>query len=153
MATFRFKLQPLLDQRERIEQDRQIALAKLESQRSEIESTIRSKQSDIDRSRHAARDALAPGKSIDLKGARSSAVAALKHQAEAQASTLKLAGLYKQIDAARNDLARATAARRAIELLKEQRKAQHERELARRDAALIDEIATTSAARSAGDTL
>lgn len=152
MAKFKFQLEPLLKVRERVERDRQLAVAQLENEKLQIEAAIRERQKSIDAARYAARSALEPGKSINLGHARKNAVAALHYQADAQASTLKLAGLYKRINDARQELTRATAARRAIELIKEQRKQEHQRQQNRKEAELIDELATINAARRRGAT-
>ena len=147
MPKFKFQLEPLLKLRERVERDRQIAVARLENERAEIERTIRDRQQSIDHARYAAKDALSPG-SIKLHDARKHAVAALRHQADAQNNALKIAGVFKRLNDARDELTRATAARRAIELIKEKRKAEHERAEARKEAIALDELATITAVRN-----
>lgn len=147
MPKFIFQLDPLLRMRKRVEQDRQLAVAKLETERNAIQNAIRDRQHAIDQARHDAKAALTPGAALNLRDARTHAVAALRSQAEAQANALKLAGLLKRIDAARSELATATQARRAIERIKERRLEEHNRAEARKQAAVLDELATINAIR------
>lgn len=151
MPKFKFQLEPLLKLRERVERDRQAAVAQLERERLELEGAIRDRQDAINHARYAARGALSPGGSVDLEQARLSAIASLRSQADAQANALKLAGLYKRIEDARENLLRATAARRAIELIKEQRQQEHQRIESRKEFQLIDELATINASHASGD--
>jgi len=121
MAKFHFRLQPVLDLREREERAHQRVVAEIERSRIEIESRIRAYHARIEDERRALREQLVGG--ADLPGARLQANATIFLTHRADAAVLELAGVYRRLETARRDLAHATARRRAIELLRER---QHE---------------------------
>lgn len=118
MARFAFRLERVLQLRVREERDRQIALAALERRRTELEGAIRACAARAREERALQADWLSPG-GADVGAARSQAAAAVHEIARAQRLSIELAGVLRKRDEARTELARATAARRAIELLRE----------------------------------
>lgn len=117
MAGFRFKLQPVLDLRQREEREQQRIVAEIERARVEIEARIRAFHARIEDERCTLRERLTGG--ADLPGARLQANATIFLTHRADAAVLELAGVYSRLETARRDLAHATARRRAIELLRE----------------------------------
>ena len=151
MAVFRFRLQPVLDQRLRDERERQRAVAELESMRLELEDRIRADARSIRAEKDELRDRLSAAKSlgtggVDLGGVRMQANASLHMVARTQQRVLQLAGLHKRIDRARLELLDATTRRRAVELLKERRYAEWKASADRRESAETDDIVQRGAA-------
>lgn len=144
MPRFTFPLQAVLEQRVRIEQDRQRIVAELELLRLKFEQQIRSCQRQIEAEQLGQREALASG---DLLGARFQAAATLRLDAEAQRYVIELAGVHRRLESARAELLEAMKARKAVELLKERRFEDWRQQQARLEAAANDEISTMQAAR------
>ncbi|MEM1166932.1 MAG: flagellar export protein FliJ [Planctomycetota bacterium] len=146
MAAFRFKLQPVLEQREREERARRIELAAIEGERGEAEAIIRGAQVAIEAFREewratATRGVLRPG---DIGRQASASIA---QHVKAQQAAIRLAGIMERLDEARGRLAQASARRRAVELLRQRRLAEWEREQAHREASAVDDLVTGAAAR------
>jgi len=131
---FIFSLQLVLDQRIRIEEQRQLIVAELERQRLVLEDRIRAFQRGIQSAKQDLRDRLcieqAEGLSqpsaphhqgISLTDVRMQATASLHLVARAQQAVLELVALHKRLDLARLDLLKAAADRKAVELLKARR--------------------------------
>jgi flagellar export protein FliJ len=155
VAVFRFKLQPVLDQRLREERERQRAVAELEAQRLEVEERIRADARSIRAEKEELRDRLAAAKSfggagVDLGGVRMQANASLHMVARTQQRVLQLAGIHKRIDRARLELLEATTRRRAVELLKERRHAEWKAAIDRRENAEQDDLVQRGVAARAG---
>lgn len=139
MAKFRFKLQPVLDLREREERGHQRIVAEIERSRVEIEARIRAYHAQIEDERQVLREQLVGG--ADLPGARLQANATVFLTHRADAAVLELAGVYRRLEAARRDLAHATARRRAIELLREKQHDAWRRGRNKQEQGELDEIA------------
>lgn len=141
MPAFRFKLQPVLDQRERIEEQRMLEVAQLERERLVIENRLRDLQSHIAGAKHDLRSRLgAPGASVIITDVRLQANASLHMSAQAQRVALELAGAYQRVEHARKRLLEATTARKAVETLRDRRRAEWKHEQSRREQAQLDEI-------------
>lgn len=138
MAKFRFKLQPVLDLREREERSQQRVVAEIERARVEIESRIRAFHAKIEDERRALREQLVGG--ADLPGARLQANATIFLTHRADAAVLELAGVYRRLESARRDLAHATARRRAIELLRERQHDAWKRAIEQKEQSELDEL-------------
>ncbi|MDX2114377.1 MAG: flagellar FliJ family protein [Planctomycetota bacterium] len=149
MPRFVFKLEAVLEQRRHAERQKQRAVAALEAARQELEAAIARGQREIRACKEDLRALLGASAAgpVELAPVRLQAVASLHAQARTQRLALKLAGVYKQLDAARAELLSAATARKAVELLRERRLAEWKRDLARRENAELDEIATIRAAR------
>ena len=149
MPRFRFPLQAVLDQREREERERRVAVARLEAERRGLEDALRSRQDGIRRVKGELREALGPGKPIDAGGLRLQVGAALRSQMDAQQLALRLAGVHRRLDGARGALTEAAKRRRGVELLKERRFAAWREAIERRERAEADDIGASGGARRA----
>src|SRR5690606_889817 len=125
-----FELQAALEQRQRAERDRQLVVAGLQHEATEIEDFIRATQKEIIREKEELRTALhverAAGSApeamlVDLDAARRQGSAALGKIREAQQAAIRLAGVLKRLDSARLDLLEAARQRKAVELLRDRR--------------------------------
>ena len=143
MPRFRFNLEVLLEQRERIEQQKQRAVAELELQRLRIEETIRMHQQRITHERLQQRSLLLAG---DVGGARSQSAAAVRVAATAQKAVFELSAVHARLEVARAELLEAAKRRKVIELLRERRVEEWKREQNRLEAAATDELAVIKAA-------
>lgn len=150
MARFVFKLQPVLDQRERAERDQMLVVAELERERLALESRIRTCQQMMSDERRALAEALGVGQRVDVRGVKLQAGASLKHSFDAQRSVLELASVHRKLQAERAELARLSAQKKAVELLRDQQRAAFEREQARRETLELDEMSVMRHARRKG---
>ncbi|MFN7022348.1 MAG: flagellar export protein FliJ [Phycisphaerales bacterium] len=125
-AKFRFRLQPVLEMRERAEQREQLRVAEMESERMRLEERLRAIQSELADARRDLRDRLArPGEGGGLSAVRLQANTSLHTTLKAQRAAIELAGTLSRLSAARADLRSAAAARQAVEKLKAKRRAEH----------------------------
>lgn len=154
MAKFRFNLQPVLDQRERIEEERKLVVAKLESERAALERQLREYQGAISAQKGDLRASMSLDPStgaavVDPARLRVQAHASLTMQVRAQRAVLVLAGLHRRLEAARAQLAAAARDRKAVEVLRDRRFARWKAEHERREAAAIDEMGAAIGVRAA----
>lgn len=148
MKPFRFKLQPLLDHRERIERDHRVAVARVEAERCAIEARLAESQDTIASCKMDLREALgAGGGPVDLRSVRMQSTASFHMQIRAQRLAIQLAGTHQRLEGERAKLVEAAKARRAVELLKERRRQEWLAERTRREIVAVDELATMAAAR------
>lgn len=153
MARFIFTLQPVLEMREREEEQKKTVLAQLETNRLQIEDRIRGYQQNIELEQSSLAQMLVGKDGIDLRGARLQANAALKNRFSAQKTVLELAGLHNLITQARTELGKASAARKAVEMLKEKQRQAFEMEQRRRESSELDDISVMRHARREGHLL
>jgi flagellar biosynthesis chaperone FliJ len=168
MARFKFGLQRLLDHRERIEQEKQKAVAELERQRVLLEGRIREHQRAIVETRSQLRHALlgerlgAPevvpahlrGRElVSFQDVRAQAAASLGLVMKTQQLAIGLAGLHRRLDAARLELLKAATDRKAVELLREKRRRRWMEEENRRETAQLDDLSSARAARRGADAM
>ncbi|MCC5822989.1 MAG: hypothetical protein LAT64_07175 [Phycisphaerales bacterium] len=139
MPRFRFRLEPVLSQREREEQAQMRVVAVLEREKLALENRIRACQQRIVAGRHEVADLLAGGR-VDLSSARLQAGATLRDDQEARRGVLELVGVMKRLEAARAELVRLAARRRAMELLRERDLARFRDEQNRREAIELDDL-------------
>ena len=140
MAQFQFRLQAVLEMREREEDAKKLALSTLEQQRVGIECKIRGYQQSIEHEQNSLAELLNGGQPIDFRGARLQANAALSNRFSAQKLVIELAGLFEQIEKARQELAEAAAARKAVELLRDRQQEAYESEQRRRETSELDDM-------------
>lgn len=145
MPRFKFKLQPVLDHRELIEQQRQKVVAELEAQRVGLERTITDLQRQLVSEQGAARERARVG---DVAAVRQQGAAALRIRAEAQRAALQLAGVFTRLQAARQELLAATTARKAVEMLRDRQRDAWRQNEDRKEQAMLDEIAVMGATKS-----
>lgn len=150
MARFVFRLQPVLDMREREERDKKLELSELERQRIEIEDRIRGYQRNIEHEQASLAQMLIGKEGVDFRGARLQANAALSNRFSAQKAVLELAGVHTQIERVRQDLAQASARRKAVELLRDRQREAFESEQRRRESSELDDISVMRFARNDG---
>jgi flagellar FliJ protein len=150
MARFRFALQRVLDRRLKEEEAKKLVVATVERHRRELEDSLRTRQREIAGGRDEWRAQLVG--TIDPASLRHHAGAAIGLMHKAQRTVLELASTEKAMQRARTDLTEAARARRALELLRDRRRAAFDHEVARREREQIDEFAQISTQRRlAGD--
>jgi len=143
MARFRFKLERVLEQRRRREEEAQRVLAALERERVAVEEELVHRQAQIAQARRDLRDALAGGaSSLDLAGVRLQKTASLHLTNRAHDAVLRLAGVMRKLEQARRVYLEARAARKAVELLRERAWARWLAAQRRADQHAMDEIAS-----------
>lgn len=145
MAQFQFRFQTLLAHHRRVEDQRQRELAKHLRTRLILHDQIRDMQDTIRDSKQSMADGLVGKVDLTRVGqfARYSGHAATR----ARQIVVKLAGLEKQIEDARQALLDATKQRKSLELLRDKHEAQWRYEQNRRETNELDELATTRFAR------
>ncbi|MEQ9206918.1 MAG: flagellar export protein FliJ [Phycisphaerales bacterium] len=150
MAGFKFKLQPVLEMREREEREKKLALADLERERMWIENRIRGYQQNIETEQSSLAQMLGTQGGVDLRGARLQANAAVSNRFSAQRAVLELAGVHHQIERARTELAEASARRKAVELLRDRQQEAFELEQRRRESIEMDDMSVMRYSRGQG---
>lgn len=151
MPRFVFKLQPVLDQRAREERDQMLVVSELERERLALESRIRGCQQMMSDERRELSEALGVGRRVDVQAVKMQAGASLRHNFNAQRAVLELAGIFKKLESARAELARCSAKRKAVEMLRDQQRKAFEKELDRRETHELDEISVMRHARGRGN--
>jgi len=148
MAGFVFKLDPLLRQRQREEDERKREVASLDRQRIEIEQRIRQIQERITENKSELTGRLI--ERVDANAIRSQAAMTFKLDAEARTLVIQLARLHKELKQARTVLVEASAKRKAIERLRERRYSAWLYEQERRETAEMDDLVTMRFGRGHG---
>lgn len=146
---FRFRLQPVLDQRTRVEEVQQARFAERVREQMACEQALRDIQTDIAGAREDLRTRLAPGSSdhSGLGSVRMQATASLHLQVRAQQAAISLAGAIARVEAQRAELLKASAARKAVQLLKDKQHEAWRQEQNKRELAVLDEITSMREAR------
>ena len=150
MARFVFKLQPVLDQRAREEQEKMLIVAELERERLALESRIRTCQQMMSDERRTLSEALGIGRRVDLRAVKMQAGASLKHNFDAQRAVLDLAGIFKKLESARAELVTASARKKAVEMLRDQQQEEFKREQDLRETRELDEMSVMRHSRREG---
>lgn len=138
MRGFRFKLEPVLEQRRRIEEQQQRCVAEVERERLALEERIRAYARAIAQEQEDLRRQLTLGG--DLRAARLQANASLDLTNKANRTVLELAGVHKRLDAARLRLLEAMTRRKAMEVLRDRAEQAYREEQKRREAGELDEL-------------
>lgn len=139
---FKFRLQPVLEQRERLEQEKQRRFAELERERITVEETLRYCQQNIRDAKLDWRDRLGGtggAAMVVIPEVRAQANASLHMEAKARQAAMALAGAYKRLEHARAELLKAATARRAVELLRDRWHEEWQQAERRAEAAKVDE--------------
>lgn len=150
MAKFEFKLEAVLEQRRGVERQKQLALGQLEAKRLEVESRVAAVRASLDERRSDLRERLTGGGAVEVGAVRLQSNAALFGMVELRRLAIELAGVLKRVEAARADLLRATIARKAIEHLRTKAYEAWVRDMARREAAELDDLTLMRLARVGG---
>ena len=145
MAMFEFQYEPVLHHRKVLEELKQRDLAKLLREKLIIESQLRSMQETITTDKRQMAGALTG--TVEVRRIRQHAAHAGQVAVLARQMAARLMILTKQIELTRAKLLEAAKARKAIELLREKQFARWQREQDKKEAAVIDELATQSYAR------
>tara|TARA_R110000744_G_scaffold100494_1_gene193832 strand:+ start:85 stop:546 length:462 start_codon:yes stop_codon:yes gene_type:complete len=153
MAVFRFKLQPVLEMREREEREKKLALVELERERMELENRIRGYQRNIETEQSSLAQMLGTQGGVDLRGARLQANAAVSNRFSAQRAVLELAGVHHRMERARGELVEASARRKAVELLRDRQREAFEHEQRRRESIELDDMSVMRYSRRQGNIL
>ena len=131
-------------------------MAELERQRLGVEQSLKAIQAELLDTRRFIRGGLFGGASptaneglSGLAGVRLATNASLHLTVQAQRSAMELAGILKRLDAARTDLLKATADRKAVQLLKDRAHEAHRREQLKREMAELDEMTVMRHGREA----
>ena len=146
MARFRFRLQPVLRQRELAERDEQLVVAEIERDRMRLEERLRGMQQEIDGEQDELNRIIGNG-SVNPMHARAQSAAILAKRAQAQRVAKELALVYKRLEKARGELALAAMRRRSMELLRDNQLAAFRREQSQAEDRVLDELAVMRATR------
>jgi|SRR6185295_2736790 len=155
MAVFKFQLQTVLRQRLAVERQRQVALSIIEQERLGLEREIRAchetaarERRDLSAGLSVAGEAAGP---IQLRGVRFQAARVMHLNMRARQAAVKLAGAHARRETSRQELAKATIARKAMESLRDRWFEAWRVEQNRREAAAMDEMMITRAGRKASN--
>lgn len=159
MAKFVFELEAALEQRERVERERQRAVAELDRRRIELEDQIRGMNARRVEAARALRDRLAPvpagfaddpageRQRVAVEAVRLDANAALHDGLKLRRAAVELSGVYQRLQAARHALLQAVVARKAVETLRARRLAAWIAGEKRREDRELDDLAVMRAGR------
>lgn len=147
---FVFRLQAVLEQREREERDHQLRVAQIEREKLDVESRISGYQRAIIAGREALRAQLggAKGGPVAIDEVRLQTSSALHLVAKAQRAAVELAGVHARLNEARGKLLKAAAARKAVEMLKDKRYQEWLADERKREAGALDEMTVMRHART-----
>lgn len=145
MASFKFKLEPVLRHRRIQEEQAQRELAKAFGERVMLQQRLRGMQDTIITSKRQLGDGLV-GR-VDLDAVSGFARYSLQVAATARGMLGQLVQAEKQIEARRIELTKAMQARKALELLRDKQHRAWQAEQARREDAALDELAVQAYSR------
>ncbi len=128
-----------------------LVVSELERKRLALESRIRGCQQMMSDERRELSEALGVGRRVDVQAVKMQAGASLRHNFDAQRAVLELAGVFKKLEAARAELTKCSAKRKAVEMLRDQQRSAFEKELDRRETHELDEISVMRHARGRGN--
>lgn len=143
---FTFRLQPVLEMRERAERGQQLRVAALERERLEVEGRLGACQDRIIEARDDLRQHMrgerveGAGGAVSIVAVRMQSQASLHMVALARRMVLELAGVHERLKSGRAELATAQAARKAVSLLRERQLTEWTKALAKAEAQELDEL-------------
>lgn len=140
MASFIFQFEPVLEHRQRLEDQRQRELAQLLREKMIFERQLSELQEGITQDKRAMAGSLVGV--VDVSRIRQHAVHNVQVTLRAQQIAVKLLGLHRQIDQSRIKLTESMRARKAIELLRDRQHRRWSIQQQRRETAELDEMAT-----------
>ncbi len=140
MASFTFKLQPVLRQRELIEQARQRDVAAADARRAAVARELRQLEETVDSAMTELRQNRLTGP-LNLSYIAGHRRFMLAMQRQSAALAQKLEQEKKKVDAERVKLAEASRQRRMIEKLREHQQAAWQEAMNRKETAALDEVA------------
>lgn len=150
---FKFSLEPVLEHRRRIEEERLREVALIEQERVRAEDKLRGINARLVQSRADLRERFAAGGGGGavrggIGAVRSDTSASLHLTVEAQQTAIELAGIMRRVERARAVLLEAATARKGVERLRERRLEEWKLAGSRRENAELDEMATIGASRA-----
>jgi flagellar export protein FliJ len=141
---FVFNLEAALEQRRRVERERQLAVAKIEAARVKLDERVKTVQARLVQERDDMRSLLGPRGTgvgqVSVNAVRLQATAGLHGLAELRTLAIELAGVLRRLETARTQLTVAAVARKAVEKLREQQLARWKAEQAHRESAELDDL-------------
>ena len=151
---FKFTLEPVLQHRRRVEEERLREVAQIEQERVRVEEKLRGINARLVQTRADLRERFAPGGGGGavrggIGSVRMDSTAALRLTVDAQQAAIELAGVLRRLERSRAALLEAMTARKGVERLRERRLEEWKYEQSRRENAELDEMATIGAAREA----
>ena len=147
MAGFKFKLQPVLTQRELDEQRCRRELAVRLKERNDLYAELREMQHTISASRRGLGESLVGA--VDLQQVAQFARYSGQSRARAHGLVKRIALAEQQAQAARESLREATRSRKVIEVLRDKQYRRWRLEHERREAAALDEVGVQQHRRAA----
>jgi flagellar protein FliJ len=139
MASFTFQLDPVLQQRKLVEEQRQRELAAMQAEYAELEARLRALDQEVRTSEADLRSNRLTGR-LDLSFLAAHRRFTIAMQRRAVALAQQMAAVRKRVDDARAALAEAAKQRKILEKLREKRKTQWSEEINRKELAALDEI-------------
>lgn len=147
-ARFVFDLQAVLEQRSRAERNAQGLLASVQQERRAIEDQLANLRRLVEAERSVARD-LMVGR-VSARSLREHVAGELGADRRARALALKLAGVQRRIDKARDLLKQASIQREAIEMLRDRRLAEWKQGLEKAERLELDDLMVMRRGRDDG---
>ena len=139
MAKFVFKLEAVLRQRKHVEGEKQRALALIQSQMTVLQNELRLLNETVQTSTNDLRDNRLTGR-LDLHFLAAHRRFTLATQRKAMNLVQKMALVQRSVDEAQQALLEAVKQRKAIEKLREKHHQRWAEEIARKEAAQLDEV-------------
>lgn len=149
MARFRFRLQPVLRQRELAERDERLAVAEIERERLTLEERLRAAQRGIEEEQREL-SAIVGASGMNPAHARAQSASILRVRVQADRLARELTLVYRRLERARAELAQAAMKRRSMELLRDRKQEEFRRDENRNEDGMLDELAVMRAARTGG---
>ena len=138
-ASFNFTLEPIRALREQAEKQAQEALARELRRHRERETELRRASLRVDEARDST--GLVPGTEVSGHDLRAFQAYMERVERERDAAADGVAAQARQVDAGRSRLAQAARDHEALVRLKERRRSEHDRAVARAESATLDEVA------------
>ena len=139
MAKFVFKLEGVLRQREHVEKEKQRALAVVQAQMTQLQGELRALNETVQSSTDDLRQNRLTGR-LDLHFLAAHRRFTLATQRKAMNLVQKMALVQRSVDEAQQALLEAVKQRKAIEKLREKHHERWKADVARKEAAQLDEI-------------
>lgn len=146
---FEFSLQPVLDHREALERQQQVAVARARSVRDAAEAKVRALQNELLAERATQRQVAAGDERgmVAVERVKLAASASLHAMVKLQRAAIELAGAQQRLSATQVKLLAARVARKGVETLKERQRRRWLMEQDRRETAAIDDLNVMRAGR------
>lgn len=141
MSRFRFLLQPVLNQRLLIEQAAQRETARCEQERFAVQRELDALRALESEERKELGDQLRRTGRLDTAQLRLQSVASMQVSRRMREAALRLAGAKVRSEESRQVLVKATAERRAMELIRDQQEQTWRAQAQRRETEALDEMA------------